>query len=114
MPPPGWGIFTAYMAVAALRVNLAVLTVLALLTLTYVLLAVGAFQGGVPPRAATQVGGWFGIATGLVAWYASAATLINDTHGRPVLPRPGCGGCRQETPWSGVLSEGGARRTACH
>ncbi|MFF8400939.1 acetate uptake transporter [Streptomyces sp. NPDC014846] len=82
----GWGIFTAYMAVAALRVNLAVLAVLVLLTITFVLLAVGAFQAGAPPHAATQVGGWFGIATGLVAWYASAATVINDTHGRPVLP----------------------------
>ncbi|MFF8864663.1 acetate uptake transporter [Streptomyces sp. NPDC015139] len=82
----GWGIFTAFMAVAALRVNLAVLAVLVLLTITYVLLAVGAFQTGAPPHTVTQVGGWFGIATGLVAWYASAATVINDTHGRPVLP----------------------------
>ncbi|GHE08340.1 hypothetical protein GCM10010339_56350 [Streptomyces alanosinicus] len=34
----------------------------------------------------TQAGGWFGIATGLAAWYASAATVINDTHDRTVLP----------------------------
>lgn len=82
----GWAIFTAYMAVAALRVSLAVLGVLVLLTLTFVLLAVGAFQTGVEPHVATQAGGWFGIATGLVAWYASAATVINETHGRTVLP----------------------------
>ncbi|WP_037862229.1 acetate uptake transporter [Streptomyces sp. NRRL S-340] len=82
----GWGIFTAYMAVAALRVSLAVLAVLVLLTLTYVFLAVGAFQGGAPPRVMTQVGGWLGIVTGLTAWYASAAAVINATHRRTLLP----------------------------
>lgn len=82
----GWAIFTAYMAAAALRVSLAVLMVLALLTLTYLFLAIGAFQTGAQPHAMTQVGGWFGIATGLVAWYTSAATVINETHGRTVLP----------------------------
>ncbi|MEU2711440.1 acetate uptake transporter [Streptomyces sp. NPDC007205] len=89
----GWAIFTAYMAVAALRVSLAVLLVLVLLVLTYLFLAIGAFQTGAEPHAMTQVGGWFGIATGLVAWYASAATVINETHGRTLLPvghrRPG-------------------------
>src|ERR1700691_2937849 len=35
-----WAIFTAYMTVAALRVNMAVLTVFALLTATFILLAV--------------------------------------------------------------------------
>lgn len=82
----GWGIFTAYMAVAALRVSLAVLAVLVLLTLTYVFLAVGSFQGGAPPQVMTQVGGWFGIVTGLTAWYASAAAVINATHRRTLLP----------------------------
>ncbi|MFI1168085.1 acetate uptake transporter [Streptomyces sp. NPDC020801] len=82
----GWGIFTAYMTLAATRTNLAVLAVFVLLTLTFVFLAIGAFQTGAPPHVMTQVGGWFGIATGLVAWYASAAAVINDTHGRTLLP----------------------------
>ncbi|MFI9808657.1 acetate uptake transporter [Streptomyces sp. NPDC052301] len=82
----GWCVFTAFMAIAALRVNVAVLAVLVLLTLTYLFLAIGAFQGGPEPHAMTQVGGWFGIATGLVAWYAAAATVINATHGRPMMP----------------------------
>ncbi|MCC5474682.1 acetate uptake transporter [Streptomyces barringtoniae] len=89
----GWMIFTAFMAVAALRVSLAVLAMLALLTLTYLFLAIGAFQSGAQPHAMTQVGGWFGVLTGLAAWYAAAATVINDTHGRTLLPagprRPG-------------------------
>ncbi|MGW4569000.1 acetate uptake transporter [Streptomyces sp. NPDC004561] len=81
-----WCIFTAYMAIAALRVSMAVLAVLVLLTLTYLFLAIGAFQTGLPPHPMTEVGGWFGIATGLMAWYASAATVINDTHRRALLP----------------------------
>ncbi|MER6734528.1 acetate uptake transporter [Streptomyces puniciscabiei] len=89
----GWAIFTAFMSVAALRVSVAVLAVLAPLTLTYLFLAIGAFQSGAQPHAMTQVGGWFGILTGLAAWYAAAATVINDTHGRTLLPvgprRPG-------------------------
>ncbi|MQY34486.1 Succinate-acetate/proton symporter SatP [Streptomyces sp. RB17] len=89
----GWAIFTAFMAVAALRVNLGVLAMLALLTLTYLFLAIGAFQTGPQPHAMTQVGGWFGILTGLAAWYTAAATMINDTHRRTLLPvgerRPG-------------------------
>ena len=36
-----WGIFTAYMTVAATRVNLAVLTVFVLLTITFLLLGAG-------------------------------------------------------------------------
>lgn len=81
-----WGVFTAYMAVAALRTSLAVFAVLALLTVTYVLLAVGEFQGGPGPHVITRIGGWFGIATGLAAWYASAAAVINASHRRTLLP----------------------------
>ena len=82
-----WAVFTAYMTVAALRVSSAVLAVLALLTLTFVFLAIGSFQNGLPaPDAMTKVGGWFGIATGVVALYASAATVINSTHKRDMLP----------------------------
>ncbi|MEU6772352.1 acetate uptake transporter [Streptomyces sp. NPDC046759] len=89
----GWAVFTAFMSVAALRVSLAVLAMLALLTLTYVFLAIASFQTGVGPHVTTQVGGWFGILAGLAAWYAAAATVINEAHGRTLLPagtrRPG-------------------------
>ncbi|MFJ6562235.1 acetate uptake transporter [Streptomyces sp. NPDC091412] len=81
-----WGIFSAYMAVAALRTSLAVLAVLVLLAITFVLLAIGEFQGGMAPHVVTRIGGWFGIASGLVAWYASAAAVINTTHRRTLLP----------------------------
>ncbi|MGH3415557.1 MAG: acetate uptake transporter [Actinocrinis sp.] len=83
-----WGIFTAYMAVAALRTSVAVLAVFVLLALTFLFLAIGAFQNGLPPspNAMFKVGGWLGIVTGAVALYASAATVINATHKRDLLP----------------------------
>jgi succinate-acetate transporter protein len=34
----------------------------------------------------TKIGGWLGIVTALLAWYASAAGVINETHGKVVLP----------------------------
>jgi succinate-acetate transporter protein len=82
-----WGIFTAYMTVAAIRVSYAVFAVFVLLTLTFVFLAIGSFQNGMPaPDAMTEIGGWLGIVTGVVAWYASAAGVINATHNRVIVP----------------------------
>ena len=34
----------------------------------------------------TKIGGWIGVVTALLAWYASAAGVINETHGKVVLP----------------------------
>ncbi len=82
-----WAIFTGFMTVAALRTSLAVLVVFVLLTLAFLFLGIGAFQNGTPaPDAMTKVGGWIGILTGVAAWYAAAATVINSTHRRDVLP----------------------------
>jgi succinate-acetate transporter protein len=83
----GWALFTAYMTVAALRTSAAVLAVFAFLTLTFLFLGLGAFQNGTPaPDTLTKVGGWLGIVTAALAFYASAATVINSTHKRDVLP----------------------------
>jgi len=82
-----WALFTAYMTVAALRTSGAVLAVFGALTLTFLFLGLGALQNGTPaPDALTKVGGWLGIITAALAWYASAATVINSTHKRDVLP----------------------------
>lgn len=79
----GWLIFTAYMTIAALRVNVAVLAVFALLTATYVLLTIGAFNINVH---VTHAGGWVGVATAAAAWYASFAGVTNATFRRAVIP----------------------------
>lgn len=78
-----WGIFTLYMTVAALKMNNAVLWVFILLTITFFLLAIGDlaevdFLG--------TLGGYFGIATAIVAWYTSFAGVTNATFKKTVLP----------------------------
>jgi succinate-acetate transporter protein len=78
-----WGIFTAYMTVAATRVNLAVLAVFVLLTLTFLVLAWGEFATSTGIH---KLGGYLGLITALAAWYASFAGVTAFTFGRQVLP----------------------------
>jgi succinate-acetate transporter protein len=78
-----WGIFTAYMTVAATRVSGAVLAVFVLLTITFVVLAIGEFT---TTEGITKIGGWIGVATALAAWYASFAGVTAFTFKRPLVP----------------------------
>ena len=78
-----WGIFTAYMTIASLRVSVAIVVVFALLTITFFILAIGAYQGNVT---ITKIGGWFGVATAAAAWYASFAGVTNSTFKKVVIP----------------------------
>jgi len=78
-----WAIFTAYMMIAALRVSGAVLLVFVLLTITFVLLAIGSDGGH---ATVTHWGGYLGVATAIAAWYASFAAVINSTFGKTVAP----------------------------
>jgi len=86
-----WAIFTAYMTIAATRVSGAVLAVFVLLTLTFIVLAIGWVSYNVTDfeknsSAWIQLGGWLGIATALAAWYASLAGVMNATAKRVVFP----------------------------
>ena len=78
-----WGVFTAYMTVAASRVNAATLLVFGLLTATFLLLAAGDWFG---TTTVTEVGGYVGIATALAAWYASFAGVTAFAFERPIVP----------------------------
>jgi succinate-acetate transporter protein len=78
-----WAIFTGYMMIAALRVNVAVLAVFVLLFLTFVALVIGAFWD---VSAVNKIGGWLGIATAAAAWYTSFAIVVNSTFKRIILP----------------------------
>ena len=71
------------MTVAATRVNMAVLTVFVLLTLTFLLLAWGEFATS---TGITKTGGYLGLLTALAAWYASFAGVTAFTFERQVLP----------------------------
>ncbi len=78
-----WGIFTAYMAVAATRVSGAVLTVFVLLTLTFLVLAWGEFATS---DGIHKLGGYLGLLTALAAWYTSFAGVSAFTFKRPLVP----------------------------
>jgi len=79
----GWGVFTAYMFIASLRVSIAVAIVFALLAPTFIVLGIG---NSADNSTIIQIGGWLGIATAVAAWYASFASVTNKTFGRVVLP----------------------------
>lgn len=79
----GWGIFTLYMWIASFRVSVAVNLVFLLLTITFLLLGIGDSAAN---DSLVKAGGWCGLATAAVAWYASFAVVTNKTFGRVVLP----------------------------
>jgi succinate-acetate transporter protein len=84
----GWillafAIFNTYMLVFASQLNVAVFMVFLTLELTEIFLFWGILGG---QSTLVKVGGVVGIITALVAWYASAAGVINGMKGRQVLP----------------------------
>jgi uncharacterized protein len=84
-----WGIFTAYMFIASLRTTGAVALVFLLLAITFLILGIGnsALAGTASATNGTiKLGGYFGIATAIAAWYASFAAVVNSTFGRVLAP----------------------------
>jgi succinate-acetate transporter protein len=79
----GWGVFTAYMWIASFRTTAAVNLVFLLLAITFFLLGIGEAAGN---TGIGKLGGWFGLATALAAWYASFAGVANFTFGREMIP----------------------------
>ena len=84
-----WTIFTALMLVASLRTSGVLVAVFALLTITFLLLAIGnaSLEGTRNITNGTiKLGGWFGLATAAGAWYGALAAVANSTFGRDLLP----------------------------
>lgn len=77
----GWTIFTGMMLLASLKTNVALISVFALLFVTFLLLTIGAMDGGT-----TLLGGYFGIATALAAWYTALAGLLASMPSAFTLP----------------------------
>jgi succinate-acetate transporter protein len=90
-----FAIFNTYMLLWSSRVNMAVFGVFLTLEVTEILLAIGFFRlaHGMSPYV-LHVGGWAGIVTAGVAWYTSAAGVVNGMSPVKVLPvgRPMWGG----------------------
>ncbi|MGZ4474254.1 MAG: acetate uptake transporter [Nocardioides sp.] len=71
-----WFIFTAYMLVASLHTNPKLIAVFGLLTVTFALLALADLT---TTEGLTKAGGWFGVATALVAWFTSFSGVVAST-----------------------------------
>jgi succinate-acetate transporter protein len=95
----GWillafAIFNTYMLIFATQVNMAVFLVFLTLELTEIFGFIANFttsKAALPPFAVHTTGlitvsGIIGVITALVAWYTSAAGVINGLKGRPVFP----------------------------
>lgn len=78
-----WGVFTFYMWIASLALNRAVMLIFLALWITFALLGFGALTGN-PSLSAS--GGYIGLVTAFLAAYLAAAEVINETHGKTVLP----------------------------
>ena len=78
-----WTIFSVYMTVVTARVSGLLFTLFSVLVVTFLFLTVGAFASA---PALTHIGGYLGILTALVAWYASFAGVLNGTAKRVIMP----------------------------
>ena len=84
----GWilvafAIFNLYMLLMATQINVAVFGVFLFLQLTEIFLAIGNFSSS---AGLSQVGGYLGLITALVAWYTSAAGVSAGIGGKIQLP----------------------------
>ncbi|HEY4348361.1 MAG TPA: acetate uptake transporter [Gaiellaceae bacterium] len=84
----GFLVFNTYMLMASARINGGVFGVFLTLEATLALLVVGNFMEAHGHANSTWIhaGGWVGIVTAGVAWYTSAALVINGQAGRQVVP----------------------------
>jgi len=87
----GWTIFTALMFIATLKLNLALIVVFGLLTLTFLALTIGWLAGVGTGTFTTWVGigGWLGILTAIAAWYTALAGVLSSVKlvNLPTMPR---------------------------
>jgi uncharacterized protein len=84
----GWillafAIFNTYMLLWATQVNAAVFAVFLTLEITEIVLFIGNFSAS---ENIIKLGGWIGVLTAAVAWYTSAAGVINGMQDTPWLP----------------------------
>ena len=84
-----FAIFNTYMLLWSMRVSIAVFLVFLTLEITEIVLAIGFWDEahGHANNGWIHTGGWIGIVTAAVAWYASAAGVVNGmSEAGPVLP----------------------------
>jgi succinate-acetate transporter protein len=78
-----WGVITFYLWVGSLALNKALQSVLLALWITFFLLGVGEWFS---ISALHTAGGYVGLLTAVLAFYLAAAEVINEAHGKTILP----------------------------
>lgn len=89
--PPGfvgwwlfmWGVFSFFMWLGTFRSNKVLQLVFLAACITFVMLAAGDWTG---IAALHKLGGYLGLVTAALAFYLSAAEIVNETRGKSVLP----------------------------
>ncbi len=79
----GWTIFTGLMLLGTFRLTGALVAVFGFLFLTFLFLTIGALGGS---TGITQFGGWLGLITAVLAWYAALAGVLGRTNSMIRLP----------------------------
>jgi succinate-acetate transporter protein len=86
----GWTIITGILMLGSFRTNGATAAVFVLLFVTFLLLTLGAFGDQGAGTGMTQIGGYLGIATAIVAWYTALAGIMTGVSAGkinlPVMP----------------------------
>ena len=84
----GFAIITLYLLILTTQVNVAVFLVFLALFVTLIILCIGNFNAGsaLLPTGTIKVGGYVGLVTALLAFYASAAGVAAGMGGRLLLP----------------------------
>jgi succinate-acetate transporter protein len=78
-----WGIFTALMFIGTLRLNRALQFVFGSLALLFFLLAASDISGSATLK---KIAGYEGIICGLSAIYTGLAQVLNEVHGKTLVP----------------------------
>ncbi|NTW32185.1 MAG: acetate uptake transporter [Bacteroidetes bacterium] len=78
-----WGLFTLFMFIGTLRLNVALQLVFGTLVILFFLLAIGDFTENTNLKI---IAGYEGIVCGLFAFYAAMAQVLNEVYGKTILP----------------------------
>lgn len=86
----GWAIITGLLTLGTFRLNGGLVVVFVLLFITYILLAIGFFNGSGFGVGITAIGGWVGVLTAIAAWYVALAGILRGVSGGkialPIMP----------------------------
>jgi succinate-acetate transporter protein len=81
-----WGVFTLLLWIVTFRLSKAVWSIFLLLWITFFLLAAGDFGYSIGSLTCSQIGGYFGLLTGIDAILVAFIEILNATANRQIIP----------------------------